>query len=472
MTEHLARLDNLVQQQFDLLVRIVMLCFAFTALVFIGVTLQKEVGFEPVWIARALAEGHGYSFPLKWAWLCTPLCEQGREAGDHLVSAWADPFFTTLYAGLISVFGEETSRIIIRVLHLGFFCGAAVLTALTARRIAGPWAGLIALGFLLVATKHHATTINAAPIATFWISLIAYYLVRFGQDLNAKRAAVLGGLLGISALTWGSTIIFIPIIAVFLLIQGRFSKQSIIQAGIAGIIAATIISPWTLRNYAAFGEFVPVRNGVGQVAWIGTVGAAGTFDRDAANTQVPPPWSSNGPGEAIRGIIGRGGMQQLAQLEGWQEAVIDSDIGLSQEHLNEAIRDKWLFAKAKAFVFDRPVTAIQLAFFKVDAFIMRVKFPVPHTEFLSIAIGLLTYFGLIAGVLLTLRKTTLWPPALLAAGFMAPFAIITPYYYRYRQPIEPIISILLAVSIILVFRMVQDYRQSQIDSQPSDHQAA
>ena len=458
MTEHFARLDNLVQHQFELLVRIVMICFALTALVFIGITVQKEVGFEPVWIARALAEGHGYSFPLQWAWLCTPLCEQGKAAGDHLTTAWADPFFPVLYAGLISVFGEETSRIIIRVLHLSVFCGAAVLTALTARRIAGPWAGLIALGFLLVATKHHATTINAAPIATFWISLIAYYLVWFGNDLTAKRAAILGVILGLSALTWGSTIMFIPLTVAFLLIQGRFAKQSVMHAGIAALIAITVISPWTMRNYVAFGEFVPVRNGIGQVAWIGTVGAAGTYTANVAQSDIPAPWTSDGPGEAIHGIIGRQGIKKLAQLEEWLESVLDSQIDQSQD-LNEAIRDKWLFAKARSFVLERPVSAIQLAFFKVNAFIMRVKFPVPYTEVLSIAIGLLTYFGLIAGVLLTLRNAKLWPPTLLVAGFMAPFAVITPYYYRYRQPIEPIISILLAVSLILVIRMVMEYRK-------------
>ncbi len=471
MNDVVQTLDRFVEQQFDTIIRAAIALFAFAGLIFIAITLQKEVGFEPVWIARSIAEGQGYSFPLRWAWLCTPLCEEGRQAGDYLVTAWADPMFSLLYGSLIALFGEETSRIIIRLLHLGFFCAAAVLTALTARRIAGPWAGLIAFGFLLVATKHHATTINAAPIATLWIALIAYWLVHYGNELTVRRAIVLGGLLGVSALTWGSTIIFIPFIAAYLVVSGRFSQSSLIHTAAVVVLAAAIISPWTIRNYIAFGEFVPVRNGIGQVAWIGTIGAASTYSNDdLAKTEIPVPWTSNGPGDAIRSIIGKQGIRPLAQLEGWQEEIIDTQIDHTQE-LNEAVRDKWLFSKARHFLLERPVTAMQLAFFKVNAFIMRVKFPVPYTELLSIAVGLVTYFGLVAGTLLTLRYAPLWPATILVAGFMAPFAIITPYYYRYRQPIEPMISIMVAVSIVLVFEMARRHLSKSSSPNPTAAQS-
>lgn len=461
-----SKLDGFVHDHHDVVLRAALAFYAVAGLAFIWLTIGKDVGFEPVIIARALAEGHGYSFPFEWAWLCTPLCEKGLADGAHLTTAWADPLFTLYYAGLISAFGEETARIIVRPLHLAFFCIAVFLTAMTARRLAGPWAALIAVGFLLVATKHHATAINAASIATLWISLICYWLVRFADEMTTQRAALLGGFLALSALTWGSTILFIPIAVLLILLRNWFTRDAVVSAAVIAVVALSIISPWTIRNYVAFDQLVPVRNGIGQVAWIGTIGVTGTFKDGVTDTDIPPPWTSNGPGNAIGTIVGTEGADPLLGLERWQEQVIDAQSLAEPNGFNEAVRDKWLFAKARSFILEQPITAIQLAFYKVNAFVMRVDFPVPHTDFLRIAIGIITYLSLIAGVLLAIQRVELWGPVLLAGGFMVPFAIITPYYYRYRQPIEPVVSILVAISLVMIVqwarRYIEESRKSSI----------
>lgn len=461
MNTAIEKLDHFVEEHYDTLIHSTIGVFAVVSLVFIGFTLTKEVGFEPVWIARAVAEGQGFSFPVKLAWLCTPLCEGNTRPEDYLSSAWADPVFSLLYAGLISVFGEEWSRPIIRLIHLSLFCAAAFVTALTARRLAGPWAGLLALGFLLVATKHHASTINAAPIATLLISLIAYQLTFYADQMTLKRGAALGGLLGASALTWSSTMLFIPLASGLILFRGWFSRSAIGSAAVAALIAITIISPWTIRNYLVFDEIVPVRNGIGQVAWVGTVGAAGTFDFSVAQTDIVAPWNSNGPGEAVRGIIGRQGIYKLADLENWQEQILDAQIDVPAESLNEAMRDKWLFERAKNFVLEHPVKAFQLGFFKVHALITRVNFPVPYTQALSIAVAILSYIGLVVGTLLAIKRIELAGPVVMAAGFLAPFSVIVPYYYRYRQPIEPVIAILVSVSLVFLTQQAARYYQER-----------
>ena len=456
MKQTVSYVDNLVRNHHERLIQAVLGIYAVAGIVFIGVTLQKEVGFEPVWIARAVAEGEGFSFPFKLAWLCTAMCEQGREAGDFIASAWADPIFTYFYATLISLFGEETARLIIRPLHLALFIGACVFTAKTARILGGPWAAIIALGFLLVATKHHATTINSAPVATLWISLIAFNLVRYFDDPSRTRIFALGVLMALSAMSWSSTILFIPVVVFIVLIQGNFKLPAFQASAIAVLVAVAVVSPWSLRNYIVFDEFVPVRNGVGQVAWIGTVGAAGTFKENVAASEIPAPYASKGPGDAIRGIIGTTGAENLFALEQWQEAIMDEQIPEKSSNFNEATQDKWLFKQARNFVFERPFAAAQLAFFKLHAFADRVDFPVPYTGWLATLMTVLTYVAIIGGFYLITVRIEVSALVLMLAAFVAPFVAIAPYYYRYRQPIDPIFAILLGVTIVVLVNLARE----------------
>ncbi len=461
MQQTIDYVDDLVRNHNERLVQVILAIYAFAGIVFIGVTLQKEIGFEPVWIARAVASGDGFSFPFKLAWLCTDLCEQGRQTGNFIASAWADPIFTYFYAALIYVFGEETARLIIRPLHLALFIVACVYTAKTARHLAGPWAAIIALGFLLVATKHHATTINSAPVATLWISLIAYNLVRYFDDPSRMRVLALGVLMALSAMSWSSTILFIPVVVIVILLQGNFRLPALQSSALAVLVAVVIISPWSWRNYVVFDEFVPVRNGVGQVAWIGTIGAAGTFKQNVSTSEIPAPYASKGPGDAIRGIIGTTGAENLFALEQWQEAIMDEQIPEKSTNFNEATQDKWLFKQARSFVFEQPFAAAQLAFFKLHAFADRVDFPVPYTGWLSTIMTVLTYIAIIGGFYLITVRIEASALVLMLAAFVAPFVAIAPYYYRYRQPIDPIFSILLGVTIVTLVEIARHHARNR-----------
>ena len=358
---------------------------------------------------------------------------------------------------LFTYLAKKTSRLIIRPIHLGLFLVACIYTAKTARHLAGPWAAIIAVGFLLVATKHHATTINSAPVATLWISLIAYNLVRYFDDPTRTRVIALGVLLALSAMSWSSTILFIPVVAFIILLKGEFKLPALGSSALAVLVAAVIVSPWTLRNYIVFDEFVPVRNGVGSVAWIGTVGAAGTFKENVSVSDIPAPYASKGPGDAIRGIIGTTGADNLFALEQWQEAVMDEQIPDVSTKFNEAKLDKWLFAKARSFVFERPFAAAQLAFFKLHAFADRVDFPVPYTGWLATIMTVLTYIGIAGGFYWIVLRTEVSALVLMLAAFVAPFVAIAPYYYRYRQPIEPIFAILIGITIVMIVQTGINY---------------
>ena len=464
MQQAIAYLDDIVQNQNDRLIQIFLAIYALVGLAVIGITLQKEIGHEITWIARALADGHGYSFPLDRAWLCSALCEQARQSGDYITSAWMDPIFTFLWAGLIYVFGEETARLIIRPLNLLFFCVACFYAAKTARHLAGPWAAILAVGFLVAATKHYATSIGTASLATLWISLIAYNSVRYFDDPSTKRASVLGVLLAVSALSASGTMLMIPVVGFIILLKGGFSLPAFRSSAITLLIAATLISPWTIRNYLAFGEFVPIRNGLGQIAWVGTVAAAGTYKHEVAKTNIPSPFSTGGPREVINGIIDTHGAANLYALEQWQEAVLDEQIPEKSRQFNEAQQDKWMYQRARDFVLENPITATQLAFFKVHAFMASVDFPIPYTGLLAAMMMLLSYMAIGGGLYLVMSRIELSGLILMLAAFMAPFAVIAPYYYRYRQPIEPVFAILVGVTLVVAVEIGSNLYKGRVKS--------
>ena len=104
-------------------------------------------GFEPEWIAQAIASGHGYSFSGADRWLFEP------DAPDqYYPTAWSDPLFTFIYAALLYGLGEP-ARLVMMLLSLAFFIGAALLAARTARYLAGPWAALATVMVLVITVR-------------------------------------------------------------------------------------------------------------------------------------------------------------------------------------------------------------------------------------------------------------------------------------------------------------------------------
>src|SRR6185436_6102202 len=81
-------------------------------------------------------------------------------------------------------------------------------------------------------------------------------------------AAGFGAGLGLLALTNASYIITFPVL-LFMAGRGPFARSRLLAAGVATAACLAIIAPWTIRNYAAFGRWVPIRTGAGVQFWIG-----------------------------------------------------------------------------------------------------------------------------------------------------------------------------------------------------------
>lgn len=437
MNLYRASIRATAERHFDETVLLLLAAFVVLATMIALQRWEDAHGYEPEWIATALASGHGFSFDGDHRWLF-----EGMPSDAYFPSAWSDPLFTLLYAGLIYVFGEE-SHLVIMLLSLVFFSMTVLLVAYTSKRLAGPWAGLIAVLLLLTIVQGHAIRIGNEPLAGLWVALLLFYFVRSANTLTLKKSTVLGAILGLSILTASNTMTFVSV-AVLLIFWFVRAPWPAARMSAATVLAAVlIVIPWTWRNYLVFDEFVPVRNGLGSIAHVGTVALGKTFAPESVATPLPVPWTSSGPLEAtarvVAGSMGERTPFDRRALEAWQRDVMEAQHGPEYASLNEAQRDRWYLGEAIAFVLANPLRTAQLAVVKLGHFIG----PSP-------LLAALTVFGLLGGLVLAFRQRLLIVPIALAAAYSAPFAIITPYFYRYRYPIEPVLALLVGVAAVHV----------------------
>jgi hypothetical protein len=217
--------------------------------------------------------------------------------------------------------------------------------------------------------------------------------------------------------------------------------------------------PWASRNYLVFDEFVPVRTGSGQIAFVGTVEAGATVEPATLRSSLDPPWRASSARQAIVTTFGESFRRSL---EGFQVRYARAVAGNSWNGMNEAQRDKWLQREVWAYLLENPLLSVKLAFWKLDAFAKR-------TGWLGTLLVALTLVG---GVL----AVASWRLDLLAlsmsiAAFTAPFALAIPYFVRYRLPIEPIIVIAATLTLWQVARFGRDARLTRFDREPEPGRA-
>ena len=443
-------IDAAVQNRFAHIVISMIALFVVVAIPYIFIVDGHDDGAEPEIIAQAIANGQGFRYPAKDAWLCSQMCQDAAAEGDYAISAWADPVYPFIMAGVLSTFGEVPMQKSLRVLGVFAFAGTLLLVALMGKRLAGPWAGLVSALFLLVVTRNYATALNPAALSALLIAVTAYLLIEFEETLSPLQSAGIGGILGLNVLTWSSGMVFIPAIAAYLLIKDRFSRRAVTNGALICLTAALLVAPWSIRNYLVFDELVPVRNGAGYLAWIGTVGAAGTYDTQRVGVEAPVPWRSDGPFDAVATYSFETGSDFRQELEEWQKQILDEKKGAQGASYTEAQRDKWFLGEAIAFSRQNPGTVILLGAVKLHTFVTIADMPVSALWPLALMLSIAAYLGLVCAFFFVKQQPKLIVPIMLTWAFMLPFALISPFFYRYRQPVEPAIALLVGVSFVMV----------------------
>ncbi len=210
-----------------------------------------QFGWEMGRIARSIATGQGFSSP-------TDL-----PTGP---SAWAPPVYPYILAGVFKLFGiySNLSAWVI----LAFNSIFSALTCLTLYRIGEKIYGV-------AVARATAWTWALFPYAIYWpvrvvweMSLSAFLLslaflltLRMSEEPPRPRRWIEFGLLwGLLALTNTAVLSVLPFCLLYLLWRLPRPSRQILGMSLCMVAAGLAVSPWLVRNYAVFGQFVFVRD--------------------------------------------------------------------------------------------------------------------------------------------------------------------------------------------------------------------
>ena len=218
-------------------------------------------GYEAGRLARSIVQGHGFSSPL---------------FGETGPSAWLAPVYPGIIACFFSIFGIYTKASAIAI--LSFQALVSALTCLPvyfiARRCFGLkaaiWSGW-AWAFFPYAIYFPEERIWGTWLATLLLACLFLMTLQLAESATSGRWIRYGVLWGIAALTEPvvlTVILPLGLWAAFRQFQHRqFRPAGVVLASLAFFL---VITPWIIRNYEVFHQFVPIRDGFGLSLILGT----------------------------------------------------------------------------------------------------------------------------------------------------------------------------------------------------------
>ncbi|HTW31733.1 MAG TPA: glycosyltransferase family 39 protein [Candidatus Sulfotelmatobacter sp.] len=213
-------------------------------------------------VARSIVSGHGF----------------GNAFAETGPTAILPPVYSYLVAGIFKIFGIETKASILAALSLNsvFSSLTCIPVFILARRAFGDrvakWAGwgwaFSPYGIYYGADWAWSTCLVTLELACLF--LFAWQL----ENSTRNRDWILFGLLGgFAALTEPVTLAVIPFLGLWTLYRRyRLHRPWKLPMASAALAALAVMSPWLVRNYEVFHQFIPVRSGFGLELYIGNNG--------------------------------------------------------------------------------------------------------------------------------------------------------------------------------------------------------
>jgi 4-amino-4-deoxy-L-arabinose transferase-like glycosyltransferase len=196
--------------------------------------------------ANLVADGRGYIEPFVDA-----------AYGISVPTAAHPPLYPTVLAGLSLLGGD--GLLAQRSLGALFGAGTIVLVALIGLRVGGARVGLTAAA--LAALYPLFVIADGAPMSEgLYGLLVAACLLaalRLREQRSPARAAVLGGLIGLAALTRSEALLLVVLVGLPLALGGERAGRARRALAVCAACAA-VLAPWTIRNLSAFDRLTPI----------------------------------------------------------------------------------------------------------------------------------------------------------------------------------------------------------------------
>ncbi len=336
--------------------------------------------------------------------------------------------YPPLHPLLLSIFSSLGASGVVaqRLLLSAVGAVGVVVVGLLGRRVAGDLVGLVAAGvaatypmLFLSEAILMAETLYALLVTT--AILLAY---RAAEMPTPRSFAILGVVIGIAALARAEALLLVPLIAVPLALTRPSGRRQVLAA-VTVLATMATIAPWTVRNAATFGAFVPVSNNVGTAL-------------DGANCDQTYAGAQKGlwlfP-DCFEGF-------DLTEIDEAEAAAFHRDEGLHyvRRHLG-AVPGVVAVRLLRTWGLYSP--ADQIRFESLEGRPIRWQ-----------TLGTRMYWAMlplaVAGAMLLRRRRRLvWP--LLMTGVMVTFTAAATYgQQRFRVAAEPAILVLAAVAIVAI----------------------
>ncbi len=380
------------------------------------VPFENETGS----IAQAIATGQGYSNPF------------ARNTGP---TAWLTPVYPWLVVLAFKIFGVLTIRAFFFLVFLNTVFSSAVCVPLFAvgKRIAGVGVGAGAAWLWAIFPNAVMT-----PFEWIWDTSLAALLsvavlwatMRLAESRRTRDWCLYGLLWGFVLMTNPSLGSLLPFLLGWAAYRSwckspaRATDRSwLLQPAAALAIAILCCVPWTIRNYAAFHRFVPLRSNFPLELYIGN-----NENYDDVHPRYP-------------GMVTK-------DRETWRYIKMGETPFMDEE-----------MRKAKKFIFAHPRIEVILFYERFVAFWGGI--PNPIDKFMAtdswlvrtlILCAMISGVGALAGIVVLVWRGSefAFPLAVYPVAF--PFLYyITHTSLRYRHPIDPEILLLTAIACGDVF---------------------
>jgi 4-amino-4-deoxy-L-arabinose transferase-like glycosyltransferase len=220
-------------------------------------------GYETGRIARAIDSGRGFSDPI-------------NVGGGP--TAWMTPLYPYLVAGVFKFAGiySEASAVIVLSLNALFSALTCLPVFLMARISFGQktavWAGW-AWAVFPYAILLSADMIWETCLTTLLLSLLFFFALRLENSTRLAAWAGFGFLWGIAALTNPAVLSVLPFLLGWVCYRlHRRGHPWRVQAIVAAMALLVVVTPWFARNYRAFHQFIPFRDGFWMTMHVGNNG--------------------------------------------------------------------------------------------------------------------------------------------------------------------------------------------------------
>jgi len=372
------------------------------------VPFQQETGN----IAYSLAQGQGFG---------------GVFRTDTGPTAWLAPIYPLMIAGIFKIFGVFTTRAFFAVVFLNIIFSSAACAPVffVAKRIAG-------LGTAAFAAWLWALFPNAIMVPFEWIwdtslsallaATILWATLVLAESDRVQDWCAYGLLWGFALMTNPALGTLLPFLLGWLAYRGSGGSESRRPwkfVALAAGLAILCCVPWTIRNYAAFHRFIPLRSNLPFELWLGN---NDIFDEHA-----------------------RKGRKFITRTEETRR--------YAQLGENAYMQEKWRLATS--FMASHPSLELRLAEKKCVAFWTGTESPLKtfrETDSNLVRIILLSSFLTAIGSLVGI--VALWRTRRAITFPLTVFPVIFPCLYyvthadlRYRHPIDPVLCLLTAIAL-------------------------